>query len=279
MGIAMIMLERGALPKRIAPNDITKLIDESLYWFCSTCRKWRTSKVKPDGSVTCSICEGTPDWKKHPPTLAYGSRFKRVTDLCAEGSEWRESYNQAVRQYGDYIDDIYAGSLPLRAKESGWRYFQGVWREVDKLADFLLTAQDAPETDIPYAYTEAGLQRRYQDNRRKHNIVTLSGLDLRPDDENNAQLSNEELAEIFSLRASHKAGRFRKGISSERFDQLCDVYFRDSFLDQIHDPLERSIACDLSKGFKKRDIERKYGMTERQVRTRVAHIAKALKNI
>lgn len=266
----MTALDPKTLPKRIKQTDLCGLAGEHMHWYCTTCRKWRTSKIKPGGSVTCSVCGGEPDWKKRPPTLAYRSRLKRVEALCAEDSEWRAWYDDAERRYGEYIDNVAAGLLPRQAKESGWRHFQEVWREVDRLADYILSAKDSPATHAPHAYSEAGLQRRYQDSRRGHNTVSLSDLGLRYEDcEENARLTNEELAEILSVRASH----------GERLENLYDKYFEDDFLNQIRDPLERDIARDFSKGFGKRDVERKYGLSERQVRTKVTHIAKALRNM
>lgn len=275
----MTFLAKETLPRRITPSTAAEFVGESAYWFCPTCRKWCTSSITEDG-IACSVCGSTPSWEKHPPTLSYRSRFKRVTELCAESSEWRKSYDEAEQQFGDFIDDKHAGLLPPRAKESGRRYFHGVWREVDKLADFLLTAQDAPATDAPHAYTEQGLQRRYYDPRRKHNVASLSDLNLQPEfDDSGTRYTDEEIAELISLRASHMSGRPRKGVAAERYEQLCDKYFQHEFLESIGDPLERNIARDFSEGATKRDVEHKYKLSERQVRTKVAHIAKALKNL
>lgn len=274
----MIAVDKEALPKRITPDDIHRLTGEIAYWFCPTCRKWRTTPIKPD-RIVCSVCGDAPDWKKRPPTLAYRSRYQRVLDLCAEDSEWRKSYNEVEQQFGAYIDDVYSGFLSPRAKESGWLRFQSEWREVDKLADFLLTAQDAPTMDVPHTYTERGLQRRYYDPCRQHNVVSLSDLNLQPQyDDGDTKYSDAEIVELISLQASHTSGRPHKGVATERCEQLCDKHFQYEFLEIIGDPLERSIARDFSDGAKKRDIERKYGLSERQVRTKVAHIAKALKN-
>lgn len=273
----MIVLDKRALPKEIAPTDIAELVGESLYWYCPACRTWRTSPITAEG-IACSVCGGAPDWEKRPPTLAYKSRFRQVQELCAEGSDWRKWYDAAERHYADYIDDIHAGRLPRLAKESGWRYFQNVWLEADKLADYLLTASDAPTTNIPHPYTERGLRRRYYDPRRKHNVASLSDLNLQLGfDNGGTRYTDEEVAELISIQASHMPGRPRKGVSVERYDQLCDRYFQYESLGCISDPLERNIAFDLSMGITKRGIERKYGLTERKVRTKIAHIAKVLK--
>lgn len=275
----MIALDKEALPERITQDNVSALAGEHAYWYCPACRKWRTSPITVEG-ITCPVCGGAPNWDKHKPTLAYESRYKRVADLCAPRSDFCREYENAQCQYADYIEDTYTGLLPLRAKESGWRYFQGVWREMDKLADFLLTAQDAPATDAPYAYTEQGLQRRYYDPRRKHNISSLSDLNLQPEfDDGGTRYTAEEIAELISLRASHMSGSPHKGVAAECCEQLCDKYFRYEFLDNIEDPLERKIAFDLSMGASKRDVENKYRLSEQQVRTTVKHIRNSLKNM
>ena len=262
--IIMIALDKGTLPRRIGQNDTSGFAGENAYWYCNTCHQWRTSEIQPDGSITCPVCGGGPDWKKHQPTLAYGSRHKRVADLCAVGSGWRKSYDEVEQSYGSFIEEVSSG-LPLRTQEEGWKYFQNAWRTVDELADYLLTAPDAPKTDSVSVYTERGLQRRYYDPRRKCNTNTLSSLSIPLlTDDGGAQFTDQEAAEIISLHAGYS-------------QPFYDVYFADEFLECISDRLERSIAYDLSRGATKRDIERRYRLTEQQVRTRVAHIAKALK--
>jgi len=226
---------------------------------------WRTSTITEEG-ILCSVCGGKPDWKKHPPTLAYKSRYKRVAALCAEGSDFQKSYDELEQSYGDFIEGTYTG-MPVKTKDIGWRYFSDAWKTVDSLADYLLTAPDVPTTNYPHSYTERGLQRRYYDPRRKCNVSSLTDLNLQPQcDEGGTQFTDQEVVEIISPHSGYSR-------------PLCDVYFADEFLKSISDPMERSIAYDLSSGATKRDIERQYGLTERQVRTRVAHIAKALKNI
>lgn len=273
----MFNIDKNILPKRISLDGAHMLIGEGAHWFCPACRKWRTSTITKDG-IACSICGGGPDWKKHPPTLSYKSRSKQVAKLCAEGSPWRDMYIEAEERYSNFIESLHSGDLPLQAQKSGWEYFHSVWREADQLADFLLTAKDGPATEFPHAYSEQGLQRRYYDPRRKHNIVSMSGLNLQPEfDEGGARFTDEEIAELISIRASHRCGRPHKGVATERYEQLCDKYFKDEFLNGVRNPLEHSIALDFSGGASKRDIERQYGLTERQVRTKVSHIAKALK--
>ena len=253
------------LPRMISQNNVSGFAGESAYWYCNTCHQWRTSEIQPDGGIACPVCGSGPDWKKHQPTLAYESRYKRVADLCALGSGWRKSYDEVEQYYGIFIDEVYAG-LPLRTQEIGWRYFQNVWRTVDELADYLLVAPDVPTTDGVSVYTERGLQRRYYDPRRRYNTNTLSDVRLPIlTDDGGVQFTDQEVAEIISLHA---------GFSQPFYD----VYFADEFLEHISDRLERSIAYDLSRGATKRDIERWYKLTEQQVRTRVAHIAKVLKN-
>lgn len=262
----MITLDRGALPKRIKKNMVDRLAGETAYWYCTTCRQWRTTEITSIATITCPICGGEPDWEKRPPTLAYKSRYKRVVDLCAKDSDWRKSYDEAERRYGEFLGEVNSG-LPLRTQEVGWKYFQGVWRMVDGLADYLLVAQDAPVTDGISAYTERGLQRRYYDPRRRNNVNTLSSLSLPVmADDGGVQLTDQEAVEIISFHTA----------SSQPF---YDTYFSDDFLKGISDPLEYSIAYDFSRGATKRDIERQYGLTEQQVRTKVTHIAKTLKKI
>ena len=142
----MIALDKGTLPRRIGQNDTSGFAGENAYWYCNTCRQWRTSEIRPDGSIICPVCGGGPDWKKHQPTLAYGSRHKRVADLCAVGSGWRKSYDEVEQSYGSFIEEVNSG-LPLRTQEEGWKYFQNAWKTVDELADYLLTAPDAPKTE------------------------------------------------------------------------------------------------------------------------------------
>lgn len=246
----MITVDKEALPKQIKQDDLRGLVGESLYWFCPACRKWRTSPITAE-KIICSVCGGAPDWDKHKPTLAYESRYKRVQELCAEGSEWRAEYDKTERRYGDFIEQTYTG-LPARTKDIGWRYFSNAWKMVDTVADYLLPAQDSPKMDVPHIYSEDGLRRRYLDSRRKHNVVSLSELTLKSAvDDGGMPLTDQEAVEIKSFRTS----------DNQRF---CDTYFSDEFLNAFNDPLERSIAFDLSRGAKKRDIERCYGLTERR---------------
>ena len=262
----MITLDRGTLPKRIKENMVGRLAGETAYWYCTACRQWRTTEIMPVGTITCPICGDEPDWVKRPPTLAYKSRYKQVVDLCAEDSDWRKGYDEVERRHGEFLGEVNSG-LPRRTQEAGWRYFQGVWRMVDELADYLLIAQDAPVTDGISAYTERGLQRRYYDPRRRNNVSTLSSLNLPVmADDGGVQLTGQEAVETISFHTA----------SSQ---PLYDTYFADDFLKGISDPLEYSIAYDFSRGATKRDIERQYGLTEQQVRTKVVHIAKMLKKI
>lgn len=261
----MINIGKNMLPKRISLDNMRMLVGETAHWFCPTCRKWRTSSMTENG-IACSVCGGGPDWKKSPPTLAYKSRYRRVLDLCAENSEWRAEYDRIEERYGDFIEQTHLG-MSARTKDVEWHYFANAWNMVDKVADYMLSAQDSPKTNIPHAYSADGLRRRYFDSRRKCNVSSLSELDLNPAvDDGGVRLTDQEAVEIMSFQAA----------DSQRF---CDTYFPNEFLSAISDPLERSIAYDFSKGAKKRDIERKYELSESQVRTKVAHIAKALKNL
>lgn len=142
----MIALDKGTLPRRIGQNSTSGFAGENAYWYCNTCHQWRTNEIQHDGSIACPICGNGPDWKKHRPTLAYGSRHKRVADLCAVGSGWRKSYDAVEQSYASFIEEVNSG-LPFRTQEEGWKYFQNAWRAVDELADYLLTAPDAPTTD------------------------------------------------------------------------------------------------------------------------------------
>lgn len=261
----MITLDKGALPKKIGLEEVARFAGEKAYWYCSSCKQWRTSTIQYTGKVTCPICGGVPDWKKHQPLLAYESRYNRVEDLCAVGSEWRKKYDDTERRYGEFIEDIGTG-LPLHTQKAGWRYFHNVWRAVDELADYLLTAPDVPTTDdnMP-VYTERGLQRRYYDPRRKYNTSTLSDMEFPVlTDDGGTQFTDQEIAEIISLRSGHTKPFY-------------DVYFPDELIECVSNQQERAIAYDLSRGATKREIERWYKLTEQQVRTKVSHIAKEIK--
>jgi len=259
----MITFDKKLLPRRLTKDSISTVVGESVRWFCPACRKWRDTKVKPGGGVVCSKCGGAPDWKKRWPVLSFKSRLKRVNALCAEGSNWREEHDRVVQRYGEFIDETWCG-LPQSTQKMGWRYFANCWKAVDTVADYLLGAEDAPATDTPHTYTQRGLQRRYYDSRRRHNVVSLSGLNLPRIDDDGNELSDQETVEALS---------FRKGFAEPSYD----VYFANEIFEAIKDPLERSIAVDFSQGAKKRDIERKYGLTEWRVRTIVSHTAKSLK--
>lgn len=262
----MLTLDKEVLPKEVSHSDVGRMIGEHLYWFCTTCRKWRTTLVKPDVVMACPTCGNRPDWKKHRPMLSYKSRFKRVVEICAEDSQWRKECDEIESRYGDFLDQTYAG-MPAQTKKIGWLYFSRAWKEIERVADYLLLAQDAPRLQIPYAYDEDGLQRRYYDSDRTHNVISLSNMNLpRTTDDGNVRYSDEEAAEVLSLRSGHT--------------QPCyDTYFSHDIFDAIGDPLEKAIAVDLYRGLKKKEIERKYQLTERRVRTVISHIAKSLKNI
>jgi len=260
----MIPMNEGALPRRVTPHNAPQLAGETAYWFCTTCKRWRTSTIQEGGAITCSVCGNCPD-DKHTPLLAYRSRYKIVNKLCAPGSEWRKRHDDLIECYADFIDATWRG-LPARAKQSGYRYFGTAWREIDGVGDYLLTAPDAPVVDAPHAYTEKGLKRRYYRPDRKCNVVSLSDLQLpcmtvdgeRP-------YTAEEVAETLS---------FRTGFSTPLYDHT----FENDFLEHIKDGMERMVARDLAMGATKRDVERTYGLSEGQVRTIVRHIAKQLHN-
>ena len=260
----MITFEKKSLPGRLTEDSISTVVGERVRWFCPTCHKWRITKVKPGGGVACSKCGTTPDWKRRWPVLSFRDRLKRVNALCAEGSNWRAEHDRIVCEYGIWIDKIGQDRLPQSTQRVGWRYFENCWRAVDAVADYLMGAPDAPATNVP-TYTQRGLQRRYYDSRRKHNVISLSGLNLPRMDDNGNKLSDQETLEALSFRTGYT-------------QPFYDTYFAGEIFEAITDPLERSIAADFSEGATKRDIERKYGLTERQVRTIVSHIAKSLKN-
>lgn len=262
----MITLNKGALPRRIGQNDVNRLIGESVYWYCSACQQWRTSKIQSDEGIVCPVCGSGPDWKKHQPTLTYMSRYKRVAALCAAGSEWRKSYDELEQRYGDFIDEINFG-LPLRSQKAGWRYFHNAWRTVDSLADYLLTASDAPVTDCPYSYSEEGLRRRYFRPRRRYNTTTLSDIRLKHEDDKWWPYTEEETVELLSYRA---------GFATPFYDQAPVV---NELLCAIPVGLEREVAHDFAQGLTKREIEGKYRLSESRVRTIVRHIAKHLRNM
>lgn len=260
----MITFDKKSLPGRITEDSISTVVGERVRWYCLACHRWRITKVKPGGGVTCSKCGGTPDWKRRWPVLSFRDRLKRVNALCAEGSSWREEHDRVVRQYDNFIEDVGHG-LPQSTQRVGWKYFEDCWRAVDAVADYILGAEDAPATNVSHTYSQRGLQRRYYDSRRRHNIISLSGLNLPyMVDDGNMKLTDQEIVEALS---------FRKGYTQLFYD----VYFAGEIFEAIKDPLERAVAVDFSQGATKRDIERKYGLSERRVRTIVSHIAKSLK--
>lgn len=262
----MIATDNETLPRRLTQDNIAGVVGETVRWFCPTCRRWRTTKVKPGGVAICSRCKNAPDWKKRWPVLSFKNRLKRVNALCAEGSSWRAEHDRVVYEYGNFIDEIWDGNLPQSTQKRGWWYFDNCWKAVDAVADYILGAEDAPATNVPHTYTQRGLQRRYYDPRRRHNVVSLSGLNFPyMADDGDVRLTDQEVAEVLSFRAGYT-------------QPFYDVYFANEVFNAIADPLERSIAVDFSKGATKRDVERKYRLTERRVRTIVSHIAKSLKN-
>lgn len=260
----MIIIDEGALPRKVTPQNVLQLVGKMAYWFCSTCKKWRTSTIQADGAITCSVCGNRPD-DKHTPLLAYRSRYEIVNKLCAPGSEWRKRHDDLTERYGDFIDATWRG-LPARAKQSGYRYFGTAWREIDGLSDYLLSAPDAPVVDAPRAYSEEGLKRRYYRPGRKCNVVSLSDLQLpHMTDDGGRPYTAEEVAETLSVQSGFLV-------------PSCDHTFEDNYLEPIEGEKERSIAHDIAAGMSKRDVERAHGLSEGQVRTIVRHIAKRLNN-
>lgn len=260
----MLIPDQKSLPRTIRQVNLPKLVGESLHWFCPACQELHTTEIGSDGTVRCPDCGEAPDWEQHPPVLAYGSRFKRVRDVCADGSPWRTVYEATEQRYGDFIEQTYRG-LPRRTKAAGWRYFSKVWKSADELADYLIAARDAPGAGEIAAYTERELSRKYYDSRREINICSLSDLSFpRLEDDGGVHLTTQEDVEAMSLRAGYTR----------------PFYMEDSvgeLLELVHDPLERSIARDFAYGMTKRDVERKYALSERRVRTIVSHIAEVLK--
>lgn len=258
---------KEVLPRQISQHDATEMVGEHVRWFCEKCRRWRTSEIQPDGGVVCPKCGVGPDWKKHTPTLAYKSRYKRVASLCAEGSDFRRSCIEAEERYCNFIEQTYTG-LPVRTKDMGWRYFANVWRAIDGVADYLLSAQDAPTTNIAHAYSEQGLQRRYYDPRRTCNVSSFTNQNLQPvSDDGGVQYTEQEMTEMLSYRA---------GFATPFYDQ---APIMDELLCGIPAGLEREIAHDFARGLTKRAVERKYQLSESKVRTIVRHIAKRLRNM
>lgn len=254
----MTLADRNALPRRITQDNVSALVGEHAYWFCPTCRKWRTSPITAEG-IICSVCGGAPDWEKRPPTLAYRSRYKRVVDLCAPDSPWRKWYDQVEREYRDFLGATYQG-MPARTKQTGWMYFSSAWKEADKLGDYLLAAPDIPIRGIPYAYDEEGLQRRYFDSSRDYSMVTLSDVGIKPMfDDGEVQYSAEESLELMAFNPAD-------------CEQYTDKYFQYWYLEGIKDPLERDVAYWLSVGERKRDIEAMFGLSEQQVKTICKHL-------
>lgn len=241
----MITFDMKSLPGRLTEDNISTVAGERVRWYCSVCCKWRVTVVKLGGGVTCSKCEGTPDWKRRWPVLSFRDRLKRVNALCAEGSSWRAEHDRVIREYGNFLEDIGHG-LPQSTQRVGWRYFENCWGAVDTVADYLLGAEDAPATNVSHTYTERGLQRRYYDPRRRHNTVSLSGLNLPRMDDNGNELSDQETVEAIS---------FRKGFA----EPVYDVYFAGEIFEAIKNPLERSIAVDFSQGQRKGTLSANMG--------------------
>lgn len=261
----MILMDEKVLPRKVTPQNAPLLAGKTAYWFCATCKKWRTSTIQEGGSITCSVCGNSPD-DKHTPLLAYRSRYEIVNTLCAPGSEWRRRHDNLIERYADFIDATWHG-LPARAKQSGYRYFGTAWREIDGIGDYLLTAPDTPAIDdVPRAYNEEGLKRRYYRPDRKCNVISLSDLQLPyMTDDGGRPFTAEEVAESLSFQA---------GFSTPPYDHT----FENDFLEHIKDGMERLIARDLAMGATKRDVQRTYGLSEGQVRTIVRHIAKQFNN-
>lgn len=260
----MIVIDEQALPRKVTPQNALQLAGETAYWFCGTCKKWRTSTIQTDGSIICSVCGDRPD-DKHTPLLSYRSRYGIVNKLCAPESEWRKRHDDLIERYADFIEATWRG-LPARAKQSGYKYFGTAWHEIDSIGDFLLSTPDAPAVDIPHAYGEEALKRRYYRPGRRRNVISLSDLQLpHMADDGGRPYTAEEVAETLSIQSGFLA-------------PPCDHTFEDNYLEPIEGEKERSIAHDLAAGMSKRDVERAHGLSEGQVRTIVRHIAKRLNN-
>lgn len=260
----MIVIDEQALPRKVTPQNALQLVGETAYWFCTTCKRWRTSTIQADEAITCSVCGDHPD-DKHTPLLTYRSRYGIVNKLCAPGSEWRKRHDDLTERYADFIDATWRG-LPARAKQSGYRYFDTAWREIDGLGDYLLSAPDGPGVNVPRAYSEEGLKRRYYRPNRKCNVMSLSDLQLPyMTDDGGRPYTDEEVVEALSFQAGF-------------LTPPCNHAFKNDFLEHIEGEKERLVAHDLALGASKRDVERTHGLSEGQVRTIVRHIAKQLNN-
>lgn len=257
----MILMD-VALPRKVTPQNAPLLVGKTAYWYCTTCKQWRTSTIREDGSIACSVCRDSPD-DKHTPLLTYRSRYEIVNKLCAPGAELRKRHDDLIECYADFIDATWRG-LPARAKQSGYRYFGTAWQEIDGIGDYLLSAPDAPVVDVPHAYNEEGLKRRYYRPDRKCNVISLADLQLPyMTDDSGRPFTAEEVVESLSFQA---------GFSAPSYDHT----FESDFLEHIKDGMERLVARDLAMGATKRDIQRTYGLSEGKVRTIVRHIAKQI---
>lgn len=256
---------KNCLPITVSMEKAGEFAGDTVYWHCSGCGAWRHSVIDDDGGVQCPACGGTPDWSKSTrPRVAYSSRNRKVNELCTS-QDWLKNYMELENRYADFIDAVEKG-LPRRTKQNGFRYFHRAWKELDSIADYLLKALDSPNPENTSAYTERGLKRKYFDTGRLTNTNSLSEMDLPTmnDEGDDVTYTDEELAENMSFRAGHSAPFYE---------------WRYNIIDwasNVTDRTERAIIFGLAEGKSKRDIEREYELTEKQVRTKIAHLAKVM---
>lgn len=213
------------LPREISQDSAKNLVGESATWYCQVCENRHTAEIQPEGVIACPVCGSHPAWNKKgcKPTVGFLSRYQKVMNLCAEGSPLKKWHDETIEQYGDFIEDTYRG-MPLQTQRTGWRHFGSAWAEVDKLGDYLLTAKDLPQLDIPRTYTKDGLARRYYDPRREHNVVSFSDLGIEPGyDDGSVQFSLDEAVELVAYDPAD-------------CKKYMDEYFKYWYLDKVIAP-------------------------------------------
>ncbi len=242
----------------------------SAYWHCPKCKTWNTQPISKDAVMICSACGKRIDLSRSKVSayISYQSRRQQIDDLCREGSKWETEYQDTIEHFCDFLTEAHAGRLAKRTKQQGYRYFSKVWKAIEELSDYLLSARDAPAQDLPYAYSEVKLARRYYDSRRACNIRSVNDLNFSSlsfdDGDGRDNYSNLELAEIISLRS---------GYTEPFYD---DCFSLNNFCDGLSDG-QCQIVKLLHEGYSKTEIGKILGLSERQLRTKIKHIGAVVK--
>lgn len=243
----------------------------SAYWHCPKCKKWETHPIPKDAVVICRACGKQVDLScaKTSAYISYQSRRQQIKDLCHTGSEWENEYQDIIECFCDFLTEYHAGRLPKRTTEQGYRYFSKAWKSIEELAAYLLSARDAPAQNLPYAYSEVKLTKRYYDSRRACNVRSANDLNFGSlsfgDGDGQGNYSNLELAEMLSLR---------HGYAEPFYD---DYFSLNDFCIGLSDK-QRQVVKLLHAGHSKTEISKKLSLTERQLRTQIKHIGAVVKN-